>query len=203
MTEIGIVLSNPLDGERRPGSVEATSKCRCSYRRFGDDVPVRDGDIGEVQIKGPSVFDAYLNRPEASRDTIVDGWMKTGDLGYRSKDGYYTLVGRNSDMLISGGLNVYPAEVSNLLCEHPSVTEAAVFGLPDADLGERVVAVVVTSGDPGSLADWLKSQLTGYKRPKEFRFAAALPRNAMGKVDRAAVRAGWDTYSPTAPGAAR
>ena len=120
--------------------------------------------------------------------------MKTGDLGFRSHDGYFTLVGRNSDMLISGGLNVYPAEVSNALCEHPLVSEAAVIGLPDDDLGERVVAVLVTRDAPEDIAAWLTSRLTGYKRPKEYRFTTHLPRNAMGKIDRITLRNEWSSY---------
>jgi malonyl-CoA/methylmalonyl-CoA synthetase len=194
MTEIGIVLSNPLEGERRPGSVGLPLpkvEARITDPETGDLLP--DQAVGEVQIRGPSVFSGYLNRPEATAKNLYEGWMKTGDLGYRTNDGYYHLVGRSNDTVITGGMNVYPSEVAAELCEHADVLDAAVFGLPDEDLGQRVVACLVSRNPNLDIQPWLRGRIAGYKCPKEYRLVSTLPRNAMGKLDRSALGEAWES----------
>ena len=196
MTEVGIVLSNPLDGERRPGAV--------GFNVPGAETEIRDpetgavvdgGAVGELFHRGPSVISAYLNRPDATAAALQGGWLRSGDLGFRDADGYIHLVGRSKDLVISGGLNVYPSEVEAALLERPGVAEAAVVGVPDPDLGERVVAAIVAapgaSPDPDALRAALRARLAPYKCPKEVRLLPALPRNAMGKVQKARLRAAW------------
>lgn len=193
MTEIGIVISNPLDGDRRPGSVGLPlPKVQARIADLSSGELIGDGQVGEVQIRGPSVFGGYLNRQAASAETLVDGWMKTGDIGYRDQDGYYYLVGRKHDTIITGGMNVYPAEVAAALYEHEQVLEAAVFGVHDADLGQRVVALIVSRAEPLALHPWLRQRLAGYKCPKEYGFVSSLARNPMGKVDRQVLGSTWE-----------
>jgi malonyl-CoA/methylmalonyl-CoA synthetase len=200
MTEIGIVLSNPLAGERRPGSVGMPLPgVRARIADFSSGAPLGPEKTGEVHIQGPSVFHGYLNRPDANAQTLVDGWMRTGDIGRCSQDGYYYLAGRMNDTIISGGMNVYPAEVASTLSEHEEVIEVAVLGISDEDLGQRVVALVVCRGEELDLRPWLRERLAGYKCPKEVRFLSALPRNAMGKVDRRALHTTWETPASTKP----
>jgi malonyl-CoA/methylmalonyl-CoA synthetase len=146
-----------------------------------------DETIGEVAVKGPNVFKGYLNRPDATQETMRDGWFMTGDLATRDKSGSLKLVGRKStDLIKSGGYRIGAGEIEGALLEHPAVAEVAVTGKPDEDLGERIVAWVVT--EPGrtatadELTDHVATVLTKHKRPREVHFVDALPRNAMGKV---------------------
>ncbi len=145
MTETGMNLSNPLDGERRMGSVGLPLPG--VEARIVDpetEQPLPDGKIGAVQIRGPHVFKGYWRQPEKTAAAFSpDGWLRTGDLGQRASDGYYTLKGRAKDLVITGGLNVYPPEVERILAEHPAVNTSAVLGCPDPEWGEQVVAVVV------------------------------------------------------------
>ena len=192
MTEVGIVLSNPIDGPRVPGTV--------GFPLRGVEVqvtdretlqPVPDGEIGELWIRGPGVISGYHDRPEATSAALDGGWMRSGDLARRDpSDGRLSIVGRARDMIISGGLNVYPAEVEAVLREHPDVAEAAVFGLPDPDLGEQVVAAVVARAPvtTTALAAHCRKSLAGYKRPRKIRLTDRLPRNAMGKVQKHTLR---------------
>lgn len=148
--------------------------------------------IGEVLVRGPNLFDGYLNRPDATAAAIEDGWFRTGDLATRSADGWIRIVGRRStDLIKTGGFKVGAGEVEAALLEHPAVEEAAVTGEPDDDLGERIVAWVVPRGAPPDateLADHVASLLSPHKRPRAVRFLDALPRNEMGKVRKAALR---------------
>jgi malonyl-CoA/methylmalonyl-CoA synthetase len=149
-----------------------------------------DATIGEVAVRGPNVFAGYLDRPDATRDVLVDGWFYTGDLATRDRDGSIRIVGRRStDLVKTGGFKVGAGEVEAALLEHPSVREAAVVGRPDDDLGERIVAFVVC--DPTPTADALIAHVAGtlapHKRPREVRFVAELPRNAMGKIQKRAL----------------
>lgn len=196
MTEVGIVLTNPYDGERRPGAVGFPVP-GADVRVFREDgTRTAPDEVGEVWIRGPSVFEGYHGRPEATAQALQDGWMRSGDLGYADADGYIHLVGRSKDMVLTGGLNVYPIEVESRLLEHPDVAAAAVVGVADPDLGERVVASVVprtgTSPDPDALRAFAREHLAPYKVPKAVGVGASLPRNAMGKVDKAALRKAWD-----------
>jgi malonyl-CoA/methylmalonyl-CoA synthetase len=191
MTEVGIVLSNPYDRPRRPGTVgfplPGVQVRICDPQ--GIEQP--DGTVGEIRIQGPGVIGAYLGLPQKTAEAIVDGWMCSGDLAYRDEDGYIHIVGRGKDMIISGGLNVYPVEVESALLEHPAVSMAAVVGVPDEDWGERVVAVVIAAEDVSEdvLLAHCRERLAGYKRPKAVVFVDAFPRNAMGKVQKTVIRA--------------
>lgn len=193
MTEVGIVLTNPYQGERRPGAV-GFAVPGASVRIADPDTggTVEDGTVGEVRIAGPSVFRGYLGRPAKTAEALVEGWMCSGDLGYRDEDGYVHLVGRSKDMVLSGGLNVYPSEVEAVLIEHPSVAAAAVVGVPDPDLGERVVAAVIPrEGETVSttaLQAYARQALAPYKVPRWVTAVDAFPRNAMGKVQKAEIR---------------
>jgi len=153
--------------------------------------PAEPDAIGEVLVRGPNLFDGYLNRPDATAAAMEDGWFRTGDLATRSADGWVRIVGRRStDLIKTGGFKVGAGEVEAALLEHPAVEEAAVTGEPDGDLGERIVAWVVPRGAaPGAaeLADHVASLLSPHKRPRAVRFLDALPRNAMGKVRKAAL----------------
>ncbi len=194
MTETSILTSNPLRGERRAGTV-GPALPGVEVRAVDDvDRPVRVGAVGAVQVRGPNVFAGYWRRPELRATEFTgDGWFRTGDLGSLSADGYLTLVGRTKDVVISAGLNVYPKEVEGVLDSLPGVLESAVVGLPDDDLGERVVAVVVPADgvrlDPDALRAACRQRLAGYKVPKQVVMVDELPRNALGKVEKARLRA--------------
>lgn len=157
--------------------------------------PAPPGTIGEILVRGPTVTPGYANRPEATAHALRDGWLHTGDLGYLDDDGYLYVVDRRDDLIISGGENVYPAEVEAVLRAHPAVADAAVVGLPDAHWGQRVAAaVVVRPGQQLSAEELLRfceARLARYKLPRELRFVAELPRNAAGKVLRHALRDAW------------
>jgi malonyl-CoA/methylmalonyl-CoA synthetase len=150
--------------------------------------------VGEIEISGPNVCAGYWNQPERTAEAMTaDGWFKSGDLGSVGADGYLAISGRAKDMIISGGLNVYPKEIEECIDALPGVSESAVIGVPDADFGEAVVAVVVqaagaTIGEAQIVAS-LKAQIAGYKVPRRIYFVDELPRNAMGKVQKSALRA--------------
>ena len=194
MTETGMNCSNPLNGERRIGSVGMPLpgvEVRIVGSESGEILP--DGEIGDVQLRGPNVFKGYWQQPEkTSASFTADGWFKTGDLGFREEDGYITLCGRSKDLIISGGLNIYPPEVERVLVEHPAVNACAVIGCPDDEWGERVTAVVVPNRDEAvsgsDLIAFCRDRLAAYKSPKSIVFKNDLPRNAMGKVQKAKLR---------------
>jgi len=154
---------------------------------------VPDGEVGEVQVRGRHVFKGYWRQPQKTAESFTaDGWFRTGDLGLRQPDGYFVLQGRCKDLIISGGLNVYPPEVERVLNEHPAVETSAVIGCADAQWGERVTAVVVLM--PGlqvsaeDLMAFCRERLAAYKAPKVIVSARELPRNAMGKVQKTLLR---------------
>ena len=184
MTEIGMALSNPIEGPRKPGSVGLPLPGVAVAIRDATGATCPPGTIGELFVRSPSVFAGYLNRPEATAAAKVDGWMRTGDLGYRDAEGYVFLTGRASELLLVGGYNVYPREIESALLDHPAVGEVAVVGVPDADLGEVPAAVVVRTApvDADALTTWVRERLSAYKTPRRWQFVDALPRNAMGKV---------------------
>ena len=187
MTETSMITSNPLDGERRPGTV--------GFPLPGVDVRVvGDTAIGGIEVRGPNVFTGYWKQPELTASEFTDdGFFRTGDVGTFDGDGYLSIVGRSKDLIISGGLNVYPKEVEEVLDDLPGVVESAVVGVPDADFGEAVVAVVIahagTALDGDALRDEARRRLAGYKVPKRVVVVDALPRNAMGKIEKAKLRA--------------
>jgi malonyl-CoA/methylmalonyl-CoA synthetase len=152
------------------------------------------GEVGEIEVRGPHVFEGYWNRPDATEEVLrEDGWFSTGDLGSVSEDGYFTISGRTKELIISGGYNVYPREVEELLEGCSGVAEVAVVGLPDEEFGESVTAVLVRA-DPElterEVQDFCRDNLAGYKKPREVVFVDELPRNAMGKVLKHEVREG-------------
>jgi malonyl-CoA/methylmalonyl-CoA synthetase len=175
MSENLMDISNPYIGERRPGSVGLPLP----------GVRVRLVD-GEIQLKGPNVFAGYWRREDATRDSFDDGWFKTGDLADVSPDGYYTLRGRKSDLIISGGFNIYPREIEEFLQEQPEIAEAAVCGRADPVRGEIPVAFVVLKSavDAAELESRCRTQFASFKIPRAFHTVEKLPRNAMGKVQK-------------------
>ena len=193
MTETVMNLGNPFEGERRAGSVGlAFDGVEVRIADLDADAPVEQGHSGEIQLRGPNVFRGYWRDPDATRAAFTpDGWFKTGDLGFVDGDGYHFIVGRAKELIISGGFNVHPREVEEVLEGHPLVGEAAVVGLPDGDLGEMVVAAIVPR-DPAPTAEALiahcRSRIAGFKKPREIHFVEALPRNALGKVQKHVLR---------------
>jgi malonyl-CoA/methylmalonyl-CoA synthetase len=194
MTEIGMALSNPLDGERRPGTVGAPLP--------GVEVRLRDenghevtesGVPGQIHVRGPAVFLEYWNRAEPTRAAFRDDWFRTGDIAV-IEDGYYRILGRSSvDIIKTGGYKVSALEIEEALRAHPAVKDCAVVGVEDAEWGERVCAAVVPSSSTSSesadsLKDWLGERLAPYKLPRRWLFVRELPRNAMGKVTKTEVK---------------
>lgn len=181
MTETVMLTSNPYDGDRRPGTVGLPLP--------GVELRLDDA-TDEIFVRGPNVFRGYWQRPDATADSFVDDWFATGDVGRLDPDGYVRIVGRRKELIISGGYNVYPREVEDVLRTHPAVHDAAVVGLPHPDWGEQVVAAVEGSGtdaDTAALLDLADTELAAYKRPKRVVWVDALPRNALGKVIKAEV----------------
>jgi len=194
MTETGMNCSNPLQGERRIGSVGLPlSGVEIRIVNSETEELLADGEIGDVQLRGPNIFKGYWQQPDkTSASFSADGWFKTGDLGFREIDGYITLCGRSKDLIISGGLNIYPPEVERVLVEHAAVSACAVIGCPDREWGERVTAVVVLNKSESvtgeELIRFCRERLASYKSPKSIVFRDDLPRNAMGKVQKAELR---------------
>ncbi|MBF6208536.1 acyl-CoA synthetase [Streptomyces gardneri] len=190
MSETMITLSTRADGERRPGWVGTPVRGVRTRIRDESGAPVpHDGEsIGGLEVSGPMLFDGYLNRPEATAQSWTeDGWFRTGDVAAIDADGFHRIVGRESvDLIKSGGYRVGAGEVETVLLGHPAVAEVAVVGLPDDDLGQRITAFVVLRGNASEreLIDHVAGELSVHKRPREIRMVDALPRNAMGKVQK-------------------
>jgi malonyl-CoA/methylmalonyl-CoA synthetase len=192
MTEIGMALGNPLDGERVPGAVGSPLP-GVEVRLVGEDgQPLGDGVPGEVEVRGPTVFREYWRREQATRECFRHGgWFRTGDVGVR-EDGVYRLLGRQSvDIIKSGGEKISALEIESVLADHPAIRECAVVGTPDPEWGQRVAAAVVLEDgadlDLESLRGWCKARLAVYKVPTALHLLDELPRNAMGKVTKPAV----------------
>jgi len=193
MSEAGMITSNPYAGERKCGTVGKPLPGVSVRVVDKDGAPCAPGVPGEIQIRGPNVFAGYWGMPEKTRQEFTDdGWFRTGDIGQWDEDGYLSIVGRAKDLIISGGYNVYPKEVELVLDSLPGVVESAVVGVPHADFGEAVVAAVVCENghrwDERGIIDALRPRLANYKVPKRVHFVDSLPRNAMGKVQKAALR---------------
>ncbi|ASP31878.1 malonyl-CoA synthase [Labrenzia sp. VG12] len=194
MTETNMNTSNPYDGERRPGTVGFPLPgvgLRIVDQKTGRELPA--GDVGIIEVKGPNVFQGYWRMPEkTAQEFRADGYFITGDMGRLDEDGYVSIVGRSKDLIISGGFNVYPAEVEALLDELPGVAESAVIGVPHPDFGEAVVAVLAprngASLDQDAILTALGGTLARFKQPKKVHVLEALPRNAMGKIQKNALR---------------
>ncbi|HEY1393215.1 MAG TPA: malonyl-CoA synthase [Methylibium sp.] len=196
MSETVMLSSNPCrstDGERRGGTVGKPLP-GVQLRVVGErGQPLPPDEVGDIEVKGPNVFSGYWRMPEKTAEEFTsDGWFKTGDVGRFDADGYLTIVGRSKDLIISGGFNVYPAEVEGYLNEMEGVAESAVVAAPHPDFGEAVVAIVVPKPgaalDEDELIGQLKRQIASYKVPKRLFVVTELPRNAMGKVQKKLLR---------------
>ncbi len=184
MSETLMNISNPYDGERRPGSVGLPLPGVQVRLLDPSGEPVEDGETGEVYLRGPNVFPGYWRREQS--EPFVDGWFRTGDLAIESPDGYFTLTGRKSDLIISGGFNIYPRELEEFLEEQPEIAEAAVIGIPDRMRGEVPVAYVVLKFpvDLAVLEARCREKLASFKVPRSFVVRERLPRNALGKIQK-------------------
>ena len=194
MTETNMNASNPYDGDRVAGTVGMPLpgvQIIVTDPETGAELP--QGEIGMIEVRGPNVFQGYWRMPEkTAEDLRPDGFFITGDIGVMDADGYVSIVGRQKDLIITGGFNVYPKEVELLLDEQPGVLESAVIGVPHPDFGEAVVAVVVAAPgaapDPAALSAALRDRLAAFKRPKHIALLPELPRNTMGKVQKNLLR---------------
>jgi len=193
MTETNMNTSNPYDAERRAGTVGMPLpgvELKITDEQTGDTLP--DGEIGIIEVRGPNVFKGYWNMPEKTKEEMRDnGFFITGDLGVIDKDGYVSIVGRNKDLIISGGYNIYPKEIEQVLDEQPGVLESAVVGVPHKDFGETVLGVLVAESDSLDLEEIqtaVESALARFKHPKKLVVLDELPRNTMGKVQKNSLR---------------
>jgi malonyl-CoA/methylmalonyl-CoA synthetase len=186
MTEVGMALSNPLRGERRPGYVGSPLP-GVSVRLVNDeDQPVPAGEPGEVQLRGAGVFSEYWRRPESTEEAFIDGWFRTGDVAVFDL-GSFRLLGRSSvDIIKSGGDKISALEVEEVLRTHPAIADCAVIGVDDLEWGQRVCAVVETRSNStlglSELREWAKSRMAPCKIPRTLLCVSRLPRNAMGKI---------------------
>ena len=182
---------NHPDRERKPGTIgQAIAGVEMRVQSDEGD-PLPPGEIGEIAIRGDNVMKGYWRRPRETAEAMAGGWFRTGDLGRVDPEGYFSIVDRKKDMIIRGGLNVYPREVEELLYEHPAVAEAAVIGVPDQMLGEEVAALVRlkpgASANPAELRDHVKRQLAAYKYPRQVWIVDELPHGDTGKILKRAI----------------
>ncbi|MCH2075638.1 MAG: malonyl-CoA synthase [Rhodobacteraceae bacterium] len=195
MTETNMITSNPFEGERIAGTVGYALpgvEVKITNPDNGDDV--QRGDIGMIEVRGPNVFQGYWNMPEKTAEELrEDGFFLTGDLATMGEDGRITIVGRAKDLVISGGYNIYPKEIEDLLNDQPGVSESAVYGIPHPDFGESVIAALVPEGgaeiDVAQLQEVVERDLARFKQPRVYLVMDALPRNTMGKVQKNVLRA--------------
>jgi malonyl-CoA/methylmalonyl-CoA synthetase len=186
MSETLMNMSNPYVGERRAGTVGFPLPGVSVELLNENGSPVHDGETGEIHLRGPNVFAGYWRREHATRDSFLNGFFRTGDLARRSPDGYYTLCGRKTDLIISGGFNIYPREVEEFLQMQPEIAEAAVTGVSDELRGEIPVAFVVArpSFDAALMERRCRENMASFKVPRRFVLLDNLPRNALGKVQK-------------------
>ena len=191
LSEASAVLSgHTLDMPRKPGSVGKPIANAEVQIVDENDRPFPVGEVGEIIARGPNVMKGYYNMPGATQATLRDGWLYTGDMGRFDEDGYLYIVERKKDLIIRGGFNVYPHDVEEALNSHPAVIESAVIGIPSERMGEEVKAFVVARGevDAETLKAYCREKLANYKTPSEIEFVNALPRNAVGKIDKKELR---------------
>jgi long-chain acyl-CoA synthetase len=177
---------NHADRERKPGTIGTPVEGVDMKVVDEDGNEVKQGEVGEIVIRGHNVMKGYLNRPDATAEAIKNGWFHTGDMGQVDEEGYFSIVDRKKEMIIRGGYNVYPREIEEVLYEHPAVQEAAVIGIPDDKMGEEVGAAVVLKEDQSceesELRDYVKGEVAGYKYPRKVWFVDELPKTATGKI---------------------
>jgi malonyl-CoA/methylmalonyl-CoA synthetase len=197
MSETAMLTSNPYNpshGERRGGTVGFPLPGVTIRVQDENHKPVPTGEIGAIEVKGPNVFKGYWRMPEKTAEEFTaDGFFKTGDVGKYDERGYITIVGRSKDLIISGGYNVYPAEIEGYLNDLPGIEESAVVGIPHPDFGEVGVALLIAKKgivlDPAKIIASMKANLANFKIPKQCFVIDALPRNTMGKVQKNILRA--------------
>ena len=194
MTETNMNTSNPYDGERRAGTVGFPLpgiELKITDSNTGETLP--QGEIGEIEVRGPNVFEGYWQMPDKTAEELrSDGFFITGDLGQIDADGYVSIVGRNKDLIISGGYNIYPKEIELLLDNQQGVLESAVIGVPHSDFGESVLGVLVARPeqelDIEGIRQKIGKSLAQFKQPQKLVVVPELPRNTMGKVQKKALR---------------
>jgi malonyl-CoA/methylmalonyl-CoA synthetase len=203
MTETNMNTSNPYDGDRRAGTVGFPLpgvELLITDPATGAELP--QGEVGQIEVRGPNVFKGYWQMPEKTAEELREnGFFITGDLGKRDADGYVHIVGRNKDLIISGGYNIYPKEIELVLDEQPGVLESAVIGVPHADFGETVLGLIVpqpgATPDTDGIAAAAAGALARFKHPRKLIVIDALPRNTMGKVQKNVLREAYaDTFQP-------
>jgi long-chain acyl-CoA synthetase len=189
-----VVTFNQREIGRKPGSVGTPA--------WGIEVKIVDeqdkelpaGEKGELVYRGHNVMKGYYNQPEETAKTIVNGWLHSGDIGVKDEDGFFYIVDRTKDMVIRGGLNVYPREVEDVMMKHEAVSMVAVIGIPDEEYGEEIKACVVLEDgkqvSEGELMAWTKENIAAYKYPRVIEFLAALPQSATGKILKKELRKG-------------
>lgn len=187
MTETNMITSNPYEGARKAGTVGMPLP-GVKVRITGPEGVLPQGEAGSIEVRGPNVFRGYWRLPEKTAEEFRDGWFVTGDMGAFDAEGYLSILGRAKDLVITGGLNVYPAEVEAALDDLPGVSASAVIGVPHPDFGEAVVACVVGSVEEEAVRAALRDRLAAFKIPKRVIVMEELPRNAMGKVQKAELR---------------
>jgi acyl-CoA synthetase (AMP-forming)/AMP-acid ligase II len=192
-TEVGIATALPPNlNEDKPGSVGPAIRGTEIRVRREDRSPAEPGEIGDVWIKSPTLFNGYCRNQAATAEALDGAWLLTGDMGALDEDGFLSIMDRRKDMVISGGINIYPREIEEVLLRHDTVAEAAVVGVPDEQWGERLAAVIVPRSGARATAEEIAAHcrlhLGGYKVPREISFAAELPRNPAGKVMKRTIR---------------
>ena len=185
MTEMGMAISNPYRGTRKPGHIGVPLAGVTIRLADENNRTVVDGISGEIQVKGPNVFKEYWEKPDATEGSFIDGWFKTGDIAVFEK-GSYKILGRDSvDIIKSGGYKISALEIEEVLRKHPAIEDCAVVGIPDEEWGEIIGASLIMTRDQETttaIKEWLKDKLPGYKIPRKYLIQTDLPRNVMGKV---------------------
>ena len=203
MTETSCIASiNPFYGDRKAGSIGLPIRGQQMEIRGKHGAPATAGEYGEIVVKGPNVMQGYLNRPEATAESIRDGWLHTGDVGFIDEDGYFFIVDRSKDMIIRGGENIYPREIEEVIYAFEGVLECAVIGIPDEVRGEEVLAIVAPKPgvalDTGALAEHAAARLARYKLPRRFEVRDELPKTPTGKINKVPLRDEFGSWTATA-----